>query len=44
MTPLGRLQTADEVADAFWLLAQPEAAYITGATLLCDGGASLFQR
>lgn len=40
--PLHRLQTSEEVADAFWLLAQPEAAYITGATLLCDGGMSLF--
>jgi len=40
--PLHRLQTAEEVADAFWLLAQPEAAYVTGATLLCDGGMSLF--
>ena len=40
--PLHRLQTADDVADAFWLLAQPEATYITGATLLCDGGMSLF--
>ena len=40
--PLGYLQTADQAADAFWLLAQPEAAYITGASLLCDGGMSLF--
>jgi NAD(P)-dependent dehydrogenase (short-subunit alcohol dehydrogenase family) len=40
--PLRRLQTAADVADAFWLLAQPEAAYVTGATLLCDGGMSLF--
>jgi NAD(P)-dependent dehydrogenase (short-subunit alcohol dehydrogenase family) len=41
--PLGALQTAEQVADAFWMLAQPEADYITGATLLADGGASLVQ-
>jgi NAD(P)-dependent dehydrogenase (short-subunit alcohol dehydrogenase family) len=41
--PLGALQTAEQVADAFWLLAQPEADYITGTTLLADGGGSLFQ-
>ncbi len=41
--PLATLQTSAEVADVFWLLAQPEASYITGATLLADGGMSLFQ-
>lgn len=41
--PLGTLQTSEEVADVFWLLAQPEASYITGATLVADGGMSLFQ-
>lgn len=40
--PLHALQTAAQVADAFWLLTRPEAAYITGATFLCDGGMSLF--
>lgn len=40
--PLHQIQTATQVADAFWLLAQPEADYITGATLLCDGGMSLY--
>ncbi len=41
--PLGALQTAEQVADAFWLMAQPEADYLTGTTLLADGGGSLFQ-
>jgi len=41
--PLNALQSAEQVADAFWLLAQPEAAYITGSTLFADGGMSLFQ-
>ena len=39
--PLGRLQSAEEVAGAFWLLARPEAGYLTGARVLCDGGLSL---
>ncbi|HEV2471574.1 MAG TPA: SDR family oxidoreductase [Chthonomonadales bacterium] len=42
MIPLGALQTSEQVAGAMWLMAQPEADYITGATLLADGGASLF--
>jgi NAD(P)-dependent dehydrogenase (short-subunit alcohol dehydrogenase family) len=41
--PLATLQTAEQVAEVFWLLAQPAADYITGATLLADGGMSLFQ-
>ena len=39
--PLGRLTTAEEVAGAVMLLCSEEAAYITGATLLVDGGRSL---
>ncbi len=42
LIPLHRLQSANDVADAFWLLAQPEASYLTGSTILCDGGMSLF--
>jgi len=39
--PLGRLQTADEVADATLFLCSPAASYLTGSVLLADGGASL---
>ncbi|MBU3067705.1 SDR family oxidoreductase [Nocardia sp. NEAU-G5] len=40
--PLGRLQTPESVADAVLFLASPMSAYMTGATLLVDGGASLY--
>ena len=43
IVPLGTLGTAEQVADAFVFLASNAAAYITGTTLLVDGGASLFQ-
>ncbi len=36
--PLGRLATADEVAAAVCYLASPQAASITGQTLVLDGG------
>jgi meso-butanediol dehydrogenase / (S,S)-butanediol dehydrogenase / diacetyl reductase len=36
--PLGRFGTAEEVAAAIVFLAAPEAAYITGTTLVVDGG------
>ena len=36
--PLGRLGEPEDVAGAITLLARPEAAYINGAELLCDGG------
>lgn len=39
-TPLGRVATADEVADAAAFLASPANTFITGETLLIDGGAS----
>lgn len=37
-TPVGRPGTADEVAAAVLMLAAPEASYITGQTLVVDGG------
>ncbi len=37
-SPLGRLTTPEEVAWAIARLADPEAAALTGSTLLVDGG------
>jgi L-rhamnose 1-dehydrogenase len=37
--PLGRIGTAEDIAGAALFLASDEAAYITGATILVDGGA-----
>jgi glucose 1-dehydrogenase len=39
--PLGRLGTPEEMADAILFLCDPKNAYITGASLLVDGGISL---
>lgn len=39
-TPLGRLGTAEEVVDAVLFLASPAAAFITGQSLVIDGGIS----
>lgn len=36
--PLGRLGTPEDVANAFLFLASDEAAYITGSTIVVDGG------
>lgn len=40
--PLGRLQTPEEVAQGIAFLLSDSAAYMTGSTLLIDGGASLY--
>ena len=40
--PLGHLQTPESVADAMVFLCSDASDYITGATLLVDGGCSLY--
>ena len=42
--PLGRLCSAEEVAGAFVYLASFDGAYVTGASIVVDGGASLVRR
>lgn len=42
--PLGYIMSAAEVASAVMLLCSPGAGYMTGSTLLVDGGNSLFLR
>lgn len=37
-TPVGRLGTPEDIADAIWYLASPGASYITGVTLDVNGG------
>jgi len=44
IVPLGRMCTAQEVAGAFLFLASDDGAYITGTSLLVDGGATLVRR
>lgn len=39
--PLGRYGTVDEIASAVLYLVSPAGAYVTGSTLLIDGGTSL---
>jgi len=40
-TPLGRIGTAREVADVIVFLASPAASYVTGQTIVVDGGSVL---
>lgn len=42
--PLGRLMPADEFARTVRMLCSDDASYLTGTTLLVDGGASLVRR
>jgi glucose 1-dehydrogenase len=40
--PLGRMGTADEIAAAVVWAASAEAGYVTGTTIVVDGGMSLY--
>jgi len=40
-TPLGRMGLPEDIAGAAWLLTRPEADWMTGQTLVVDGGLSL---
>jgi NAD(P)-dependent dehydrogenase (short-subunit alcohol dehydrogenase family) len=39
--PLGRPAEAAEIADVIAFLASPAAAYVTGATVMVDGGTTI---
>jgi NAD(P)-dependent dehydrogenase (short-subunit alcohol dehydrogenase family) len=41
--PIGRLGTAEEIAEAIVYLASPAAGYVTGSALMIDGGTSGFR-
>lgn len=36
--PIGRMGTAEEVAECVWFLANPQSSFVTGALLSVDGG------
>ena len=40
MTPLGRMADIDELVELICFLASPKASYITGTTIVFDGGYS----
>ena len=41
--PLGSMQTPDQIADVVEFLTSERAAYLTGTSILTDGGCSLFK-
>ena len=41
ITPLGRMGTAEEIADVVAFLCSPKSSYITGQNIIVDGGISL---
>ena len=41
LVPLGRIATADEVADVVIFLASPRSSYMLGCGLIVDGGTTL---
>ncbi len=41
MIPLGRLGTSEEMADAILFMCNPQNSYMTGSSLLLDGGITL---
>lgn len=40
LTPLGRMGAPEDIANAVWLLTQPEAYWINGQVIVVDGGLS----
>ena len=38
MTPLGRLGTAEDIAEAVWYFASTNSSFVTGQVLTADGG------
>jgi NAD(P)-dependent dehydrogenase (short-subunit alcohol dehydrogenase family) len=42
--PLNEMQTAESVADGYAFLCSSDSDYMTGSSLLIDGGATLVRR